>query len=190
MTTHNRAASDPQASPSEGERLRVARVGKPHGVRGEVTVQLFTDDPAQRLAPGAVLLREPGRDTVDRSTRQLTVSAQRWNKTICLLGFEEVRDRTAAENLRGSVLFVELAAEPEDDADEWYSHELEGLRCVDPSGETLGTVRELITGPAQDLLAVETPESEEVLVPFVQELVPEIDVEAEVITLDPPHGLF
>lgn len=172
------------------DRLRVARVGKPHGVRGEVTVQLFTDDPGRRLAPGAVLLREPGKDTADRSTRVLTVAAQRWNKNICLLGFEEIRDRTAAENLRGSVLFVELAAEPEDDGDEWYSHELEGLRCVDPSGETLGTVRELITGPAQDLLAVETPESEEVLVPFVQELVPEIDVEAGVIRLDPPHGLF
>jgi len=172
------------------DRLRVARVGKPHGVRGEVTVQLFTDDPGQRLAAGAVLLREPGKDTADRSTRTLTVSTQRWNKNICLLSFDEIRDRTAAESLRGSVLFVEPAAEPVDDADEWYSHELEGLRCLNPAGETLGTVRELITGPVQDLLAVVTAEDEEVLVPFVQELVPEVDVEAGVIRLDPPHGLF
>ncbi len=190
MTAYHASSDDPQAPPSEVERLRVARIGKPHGVRGEVTVQLFTDDPAQRLARGAVLVREPGAETADRTRRSLTVSSQRWNKSICLLGFEEIRDRNAAEDLRGSLLFVELPAEPEDDGDEWYSHELEGMSCLGPQGEELGVVRELLTGPAQDLLAVETPAGEEVLVPFVEELVPEIDAEAGVIRLHPPRGLF
>lgn len=190
MAAQKPPASDPQASPSEVERLRVARVGKPHGVRGEVTVQLFTDDPAERLSPGSVLVREPGRDSADRTRRSLTVASQRWNKSICLLGFEEIGDRDQAEALRGSVLFVQLPADPEGDSDEWYSHELEGMTCLDPQGQPLGTVRELITGPAQDLLSVETPHGDEVLVPFVEELVPEIDAEAGVIRLDPPAGLF
>lgn len=180
--------SDPQAPPETAERLRVARVGKPHGVRGEVTVQLFTDEPSERLAPGAELIRTPGRDTLDRSTTSLTVTGQRWNKSICLLRFAEVDDRDAAEALRGSFLHIDVPAEPEDDG--WYSHQIAGLRCVGPDGEELGTARELITGAAQDLLSVGTPSGEEVLVPFVVELVPEIDLEAQLIRLNPPAGLF
>lgn len=189
MTAQNPDASDPQAPPSQVERLRVARIGKPHGVRGETTVQLFTDDPSERLAPGSVLVREPGKESADRTSRTLTVSSQRWNKNICLLGFDEVGDRDAAEGLRGSVLFVELPAESEED-DEWYSHELEGMVCLDADGKKLGVVRELITGPAQDLLVVETSGSQEVLVPFVGELVPDIDPESGIVRLDPPAGLF
>ncbi|MDZ5078532.1 ribosome maturation factor RimM [Nesterenkonia sp. HG001] len=181
--------SDPQALPETAERLRVARVGKPHGVRGEVTVQLFTDEPTVRLAPGAVLIRTPGRDTPDRTTASLTVSGQRWNKSICLLTFAGIGDRDAAEALRGSFLHVEVPAEPEDE-DGWYSHQIAGFRCVGAQEQDLGTAREIITGAAQDLLSVETPSGEEVLVPFVEELVPGIDVEARTIRLDPPVGLF
>lgn len=185
---HSRGTPDPQAS-SAHERLRVARIGKPHGVRGEVTVQLFTDEPARRLAPGAVLIREPGRDTRDRETPRVTVSAQRWNRKICLLGFEEIRDRDDAEALRGSVLYVEVPAEA-DDEESWYSHELEGMRCLDAEGKELGVVEELVPGAAQDLLVVTTPEGEDVMVPFVEEIVPEIDAEARRIILAPPQGLF
>ncbi|GAB3193548.1 ribosome maturation factor RimM [Nesterenkonia suensis] len=181
--------SDPQALPSEAERLRVARVGKPHGVRGEVTVQLFTDDPETRLAPGSVLIRTPGRDTADRSTGSLTVVGQRWNKTICLLKFAEITGRDAAEALRGSFLHVDVPAEPDED-EGWYSHQIVGFRCLGSGGEAYGTARGLITGPAQDLLTVETPSGEEVLVPFVAELVPDIDLEARTIRLEPPAGLF
>lgn len=181
--------SDPQTSTSTGERLRVARIGKPHGTRGEVTVQLFTDQPTERLAPGARLIREPGPDTQDTSTAGLTVSSQRWNKQICLLGFEEIHDRTAAEALRGTVLYVDVTEEAGED-DQWYSHDLEGFACLGPKDEALGSVVELITGPAQDLLVVAPPSGEDVLVPFVDELVPEIDPEARTIRLDPPAGLF
>lgn len=182
--------SDPQALSDSTERLRVARVGRPHGVRGEVTVQLFTDEPEDRLAPGAVLIRTPGRDTVDQGTARLTIATQRWNKRICLLAFSEVTDRSAAEALRGSLLHVEVTAEPQDEGEGWYSHEIAGLRCLGPDDEDLGTVRELITGPAQDLLVVDSPDGTEVLVPFVEEIVPMIDAETRVVRLDPPAGLF
>lgn len=181
-----RRTSDPQA-----QRLRVARIGRPHGVRGEVTVQLFTNDPAARLAPGAELIRTPGRDTVDRKTPTLTVRTQRWNKGICLLGFEEIADRGAAEALRGSQLHIDVAEHPDDG---WYTHQIAGLRCLSGSeqdrGAPLGTAEEILSGPGQDLLVVRTPDGEEVLVPFVEELVPEIDLAAGRILLTPPQGLF
>jgi len=181
--------SDPQKPAGTGERLRVARIGKPHGIKGEVTVQLFTDEPAERLAPGAQLIREPGEATEDTTSTTLTVRTQRWNKKICLLGFEEISDRNAAEALRGSVLFVEVAAEASED-DQWYSHQLEGFSCADAAGRDLGTVAELLPGPAQDLLVVDTADGEQVMVPFVEELVPQIDAAARTVRLDPPAGLF
>ena len=186
---HTEYDADPQPTPGTGERLRVARIGKPHGIRGEVTVQLFTDDPTQRLAPGVALIREPGKETADRGTASLTVTAQRWNKQICLQRFEEINDRDAAEALRGSFLYIEAPAEPDED-EGWYSHDLEGMTCIDAAGAALGEVAELITGPAQDLLVVTTVDGEEVMVPFVEEIVPEIDVEARTIRLNPPAGLF
>ncbi|WP_022873486.1 ribosome maturation factor RimM [Nesterenkonia alba] len=181
----------PQEPSDQGERLRAARIGKPHGVRGEVTVQLFTDDPETRLAAGVQLIREPGRETTDRSTTTLTVASQRWNKHICLLRFEEVTDRDAAEALRGSVLYVTESPDEEG----WYSHQLEGLRCVgtpgeSTAGEELGVVVGLLTGEAQDLLVVRTPAGDEVMVPFVEALVPKVNPEAGIIRLDPPAGLF
>lgn len=182
--------TDPQALPDSAERLRVARIGKPHGIRGEVTAQLFTDEPEQRLARGAVVIRIAGDDTVDRGTTALTVTRQRWNKSIALLSFSEITDRDSAEALRGSILYVDVPVEQESDEDGWYSHELAGSACVDTQGQTLGTLKELITGTAQDLLVVTTISGEDVMVPFVEELVPEVDVENQRIVLDPPPGLF
>ncbi|WP_146341517.1 ribosome maturation factor RimM [Nesterenkonia sp. NBAIMH1] len=179
--------SDPQPSP-EREGLRVARIGKPHGVRGEVTVELFTDEPEARLGPGAVLERRPGKGTEDRTTQQLTVSSQRWNKKICMLSFEDVRDRDAAEALRGSTLHIEIP--DEDEQEGWYSHELEGMVCQSPDGHPYGVVVELVTGPAQDLLAVRTEAGDEVLIPFVEEIVPDISADERIITLTPPEGLI
>ena len=185
---HNEYESDPQMS-TTGERLRIARIGKPHGTRGEVTVQLYTDEPTQRLAPGSLLIREPGSITEDTVTATLRISSQRWNKQICLLRFDEVNDRNTAETLRGSMLYIEAAEETGDD-DQWYSHQLEGFTCLGPGGETLGAVVELLTGPAQDLLVVAPPEGDDVMVPFVDQLVPDIDAETRTIRLDPPAGLF
>jgi 16S rRNA processing protein RimM len=184
---HTEYDSDPQTPPAPGERLRVARIGKPHGVRGEVTVELFTDDPTERLAPGAVLQRA---SAAGAPLSALTVATQRWNKKICLLGFEEVPDRNGAEEIRGSILFIDLVDQNDDAAEGWYSHQLEGFRCVSDQGVPLGTVAVLLTGPAQDLLVVTAPGGEEVMVPFVDELVPEIDPQQKLVTLAPPVGLF
>ena len=162
--------------------VQVARIGKPHGIRGEVTVQVLTDAPEDRFVPGASFIVEPA------SLGPLTLRAARWNKEILLLAFDEVLDRNRAEELRGARLFVETGELEDDDEDGWYEHELVGLE-VRVEGRAVGTVAALQTMPIQDLLVVDTPEGE-VLVPFVEQIVPEVDLEGGFVTVTPPAGLF
>ncbi|GAA4423371.1 ribosome maturation factor RimM [Georgenia halophila] len=169
--------------------LTVAVVGAPHGLRGEVRLDVRTDEPARRLAVGSSLETEPadaGPLTVDR-TRTTPDGA-------AFVVFAEARDRTSAEALRGVRLVVETdeldAAEDGEDADGWYPHELVGLRAVHADGRDLGEVIDLEHLPAQDVLVVTEPDGTEVRVPFVSDLVPDVDEAARTITLDPPRGLF
>lgn len=158
--------------------MTAAVVGPAHGLHGEVTLDVRTDDPA-RLAPGEVL-------TTD-STRfpSLTVEGVRPHKGRVLATFAEVLTREDAEALRGAALLVEERVEE----DAWYPHELEGLRALTPGGEVLGTVTGLQPGAAQDLLLVDTGRRR-VMVPFVEALVPDVDIEAGTVTIDAPPGLF
>lgn len=160
--------------------VKVARIGKPHGIRGEVTVQVLTDDPETRFARGARLLTDP------EANGPLTVKSARWNKHILLLGFEEVSDRNRAEELRGTMLYVE-AEESSDDA--WFEHDLVGLEVV-VEGETIGKVSALRTGPAQDLLEVTLNDGSEALLPLVEDIIPEIDLDAAKVIATPPPGLL
>ncbi|MCW1250441.1 ribosome maturation factor RimM [Acaricomes phytoseiuli] len=162
--------------------VRVARIGKPHGIRGEVTVEVLTDAPEKRFAPGAVFATEPA------AQGPLTVASARWNKGILLLGFEETPDRNAAETLRGVRLLAETD-EAEDDADAWYEHELVGLQ-VRVDDRIIGEVAELQTRPAQDLLLIRLQSGDEALVPFVEQIVPEVSTEQGFLRLTPPEGLL
>ena len=144
--------------------LTAAIVGPAHGLRGEVIVDVRSDDP-EVLAPGA------------RSVRV--------HKERVLAAFEECNSREEAEALRGARLLVD--AHPEEDA--WYPHELKGLQARTPSGDVLGTVSGLTPGAAQDLLLVATDRGT-VMVPFVTALVPTVDVEGGVVVIDAPPGLF
>jgi 16S rRNA processing protein RimM len=161
--------------------VQVARIGKPHGIRGEVTVQVLTDAPEERFVPGTEFIVEPA------SSGPLTLEGARWNKDILLLSFAEVPDRNRAEQLRGVKLYLETE-DLEDDDEGWYEHELVGL-AVRVDGRDVGTVAALQTMPVQDLLVLDTPMGE-VLVPFVEEIVPEVDVEGGFIVLVPPPGLL
>ncbi|TQJ60704.1 16S rRNA processing protein RimM [Arthrobacter sp. SLBN-83] len=163
--------------------LQVARIGKPHGIRGEVTVQVLTDAPEDRFVPGTEFVVEPA------ASGPLTVSSARWNKDILLLGFEEVADRNRAETLRGAKLFIETDELDEDDDEGWYEHELVGLEARVGS-QVVGKVTALNTMPVQDLLMVTTPGGEEILIPFVEQIVPEVNVGEGYILLTPPDGLF
>lgn len=160
----------------------VGRVGRPHGVQGEVTVEVRTDAPEVRFAPGAVLGAGTG--------RTLVVAGSRPHTGRLLVAFEGVGDRTGAEALRGTLLTAEPPGpEAGEDPDEFHDAQLEGLAAVTPSGAPVGTVTEVVHLPGQDLLALDTPRGE-VLVPFVRALVPEVDLGRGVIVVDPPEGLL
>lgn len=171
--------------------LVVGRIIKPHGVRGELVVDVRTDEPEQRFAPGSVLGVQRGETRLP----SVTVSDARPHSGRLLVQFEGVAGRTAAEDLRGAFLTVSVEQlEPTGDPDEFYDHELEGLRAVLVDGADLGVVREVVHTPGGELLAVdrpgETTRVREVLVPFVSEIVPEVDLAGGRVVIDPPEGLL
>ncbi|MFG2829662.1 ribosome maturation factor RimM [Streptomyces sp. NPDC048434] len=165
--------------------LVVARIGRAHGIKGEVTVEVRTDEPELRLAPGAVLATEPS------SVGPLTIATGRVHSGRLLLRFEGVADRTAAEALRNTLLIAEVDPEevPED-PEEFYDHQLIDLDVVTRAGAAVGRISEISHLPYQDLLVVQRPDGSEVLIPFVSEIVPEIDLEEQRAVVDPPPGLL
>ena len=167
----------------------VGRIGKPHGLRGEVTVDVRTDEPERRFAPGAVLRCEPPRGS-HTSHRTVTVGATQWHQGVLLVRFEEIEDRTAAEAARGILLRADLPLDATpDDPDEFYDHQLVGLATYDVGGTPLGEVAGLVHGGAQDLLVIRTADGREALVPFVKALVPEVDVAGGRIVVADRPGL-
>lgn len=166
----------------------VARIGKAHGLRGEVTVRLHTDDPESRLVPGATFSCEGfSAPAGTRVPDELTLASVRVHNGIWLLGFEGHADRTAAEALRGGRLLMEIE---EEEGEGWYESELVGLAVFDPDGCRIGEVTGLEVGQAQDRLAVRLSDGRSGLVPFVEALVPVVDIEAGKVVADLPDGLF
>lgn len=162
----------------------VARIGKPHGLRGEVTVQVHTDNPQERFAVGTQFATEPDRGL-------LTLCSVRVHQQIYLLGFDGVADRTAAEALRNTRLLIDDADEDElEDDDAWREEDLLGLTVVTTDGTVLGEVSALHTRAVQDLLEVRRTDGRELLIPFVAEIVPEVDEETGQVVVDPPTGLL
>ena len=162
------------------ERLVVGRIAKAHGIRGEVAVDVSTDEPS-RFAPGARVLA---------GDRALTVSASRPHQGRLLVLFEEVPDRNAAETLSGAELTIP-AEEARALEDDWsfYPHQLEGLKVTDESGNELGTMDRVEESPASDLWVVRA-NGRDVLVPAVRDIVVRVDLDGGTIVLRPPEGLF
>ncbi|HEY0807319.1 MAG TPA: ribosome maturation factor RimM [Pseudonocardiaceae bacterium] len=166
----------------------VGRVVKPHGIRGELMVNVSTDSAEQRFAVGAVLFVTSRDGSV---VRTLTVTAARPHSGRLLVYFEGIGDRDAAETLRGALLSGDIAELPSiDDPDEFYDHQLEGLAVQTVAGVRIGTVREVMHGAGGELLVVDRTDGGEALVPFVREIVPEVDLRARRVLLDPPPGLL
>jgi 16S rRNA processing protein RimM len=172
--------------PGHGGEVVVARIGKPHGLRGEVTVQLHTDEPERRFVVGSVLSTQA--TSGSGAPRALTIRSARVHQGIWLLGFDEIPDRTDAESLRGTRLVAD--AQPSDDAEEWYEDELLGLAVLTRDGTRIGAVSGLEVGPAQDLLVVALDTGGDAYLPFVEVIVPEVDVAGGRVVVDPPEGLL
>jgi 16S rRNA processing protein RimM len=170
------------------ESLVVGRILRPHGLRGELSVEVRTDDPEQRFAVGSVLGTDPA------EAGPLTVEASRWHSGRLLVSFAGVADRTDAESLRGAWLTVAAAdIPPPEDPDEFHDHQLTGLTVVTLSGELVGTVTDVLHH-GQALLAVTpadgTNRRADVLVPFVAAIAVEVDLAGRRLVIDPPPGLL
>jgi 16S rRNA processing protein RimM len=186
--------------------LVVGRIARPHGVRGEVSVAVHTDEPERRFAVGSVLATDPA------EAGPLTVATVRWHTGRLLIGFDGVTDRSQAEGLRGVWLTLDSAqAESSDDPDEFHDHELIGLAVVTVSGEPVGRVTDVrhfgqdllviepagragaepaAAGPAGPVRPGQSAQPDGLLVPFVAAIVPEVDVAAGRLVIDPPPGLL
>jgi 16S rRNA processing protein RimM len=165
--------------------LVVGRIARAHGISGEVGVEVRTDDPDTRFADGAVLATDPP------ERGPLTVVSTRWHSGRLLVRFAEPADRTAAEQLRGTYLVTDVDADARpDDPDEFYDHQLTGLRVETTTAQPVGVVSEVLHLPAQDVLAITRDDGHEVLVPFVKELVPVVDLAGGRVVVDPRPGLL
>jgi len=163
--------------------LVIGRIGRAHGVRGDLFVEPMTDEPDHRYADGTVLM------TSEDTT--LTVATSKWHSGRFVVHFAGVDDRNAAEALRGQTLIIEVdPAELPEDPDEYYDHQLIGLKVVLEDGSLIGVIGEVIHLPSQDLLSVAREGDTEVLIPFVTEFVPEIDLDTKTVTITPPPGLL
>jgi 16S rRNA processing protein RimM len=171
-------------------RIIVGRIGRPHGIRGEVVIGVRTDEPDLRFAVGATLDVAPAADDDAPPDQVLRVAAKRWHSGQLLVAFAGVTDRTAASELTGSWLSVDSSQLPATaDPDEFRDHELIGLSVRTCAGQPVGVVTDVLHH-GQDLLVVRPPDGPEHLVPFVKAIVPEVDVAAGVLVIDPPPGLI
>ena len=165
--------------------VTVGRIGRAHGLKGEVGVDVRTDEPDRRFAEGATVV------TDSKVPRTLTVAASRWHSGRLLVKFAEVPDRTAAEQLRN--LFVQCEVpddERPEDPEEYYDRDLVGLAVRTTDGAEVGEVTDVVHLPSQDLLEIRRTAGNLVLVPMVEELVPEIDIDKRYVVVADRPGLL
>ena len=177
-------------------RVVVGRIGRPHGIRGEVVIGVRTDEPDLRFAVGATLDARSTSDDAGPENgaggERLTVASVRWHSGQLLVAFAGITDRTAASELTGSWLSVDSSQLPETgDPDEFRDYELIGLAVRTCAGDPVGVVTDVLHY-GQDLLVVRRQDEPrgEALVPFVKAIVPEVDIRAGVVVIDPPPGLL
>ena len=176
-------------------RVIVGRAGRPHGIRGEVVIGVRTDEPDLRFAVGATVAVRSSADGPDDDGAgggRLTVASMRWHSGQLLVAFAGITDRTAASELTGSWLSVDSSQLPDTgDPDEFRDYDLIGLAVRTCAGDPVGVVTDVLHY-GQDLLVVRRQDEPggEALVPFVKAIVPEVDLQAGVVVIDPPPGLL
>ncbi|QNI06334.1 ribosome maturation factor RimM [Mycobacterium kubicae] len=168
--------------------LIVGRVVKAHGVTGEIVVEVRTDDPEIRFAPGNTLHAKPSRG--DGPERDYVVDSVRAHGGRLLMRLDGVDDRNGADALRGMLFVIDSEdLPPIDEPDTFYDHQLEGLRVFTIAGQEVGVVAEVLHTAAGELLAVKS-DAGEVLVPFVSAIVTSVSLETGTLEIDPPEGLL
>ncbi|MCH9011866.1 MAG: ribosome maturation factor RimM [Proteobacteria bacterium] len=164
---------------AQGERLCVGVIAGAHGVRGLVKIKSFTEDPANLTAYGAL--------TDESGARRYQVAVTGRAKGVLLARIEGVGDRDAARALRGARLYIARAALPEPEDEEYYHADLIGLAVEDRAGAPLGRVAAVQNFGAGDILEIERPDEETLLVPFTKAAVPLVDPAGGRLVVEPPE---
>ena len=158
--------------------LVVGRIGRAHGVRGEVTVEVRTDSPDERFKIGQILKTDP------ESNGPLIIESIRNNSGTLLLSFKNFNDRSAVEKLRNTLILADVdPSQSNTSENDFHISQIVGAKVVDRNGKTLGLVKDVLSLPAQDTLVVDSDEGE-VLVPFVKSYVPVVSIERAEITVE------
>jgi 16S rRNA processing protein RimM len=160
--------------------LVVGRIGRAHGVLGEATIEVQTDDPDIRFQIGNKLTLDDG--------KQLTIRSSRWHNQILLLAFDGVTDRNQIEELRDQLISSDVDLDSLAPG-EYHFQQLIGCEVFQQNGELIGAVDEIVKLPGQDLLSVNRAGAQ-VLIPMVKQIIIEIDVLAKKIVVNPPEGLL
>lgn len=164
--------------------LVVGRIGRAHGIRGEATIEVRTDDPDSRLAVGAILQTEPAKKG------PLTIASGRVHNGTLLLSFAGIPDRTAVEKLRDVLLIADVDVGAESDGDDsFHISQIIGCEVYLTNGVKVGIVSDVLSSAAQDTLVV-TANGIQKLIPFVDEIVPDVDITNRRIVITPPEGLL
>lgn len=163
--------------------LVVARIGRPHGVHGEATVEVRTDSPEIRFAIGSRLETDPD------NFGPLTIESVRNHNGTTLLKFKEISDRTQIEKLKNVILLAEVDIDSERTENEFHLQQILNCEAVFQDGRKIGPVVDIIHIPGQDLLVLDHM-GREVLIPFVKEIVPEVNVFDRRIVVIDKEGLF
>ncbi|MGX6604171.1 ribosome maturation factor RimM [Micromonosporaceae bacterium Da 78-11] len=185
--------------------LVVGQIGKPHGIRGEVSVVVRTDEPEERFVAGSVFTTKVPRDrrvtagpaaaaapgVPYQIPAELFLETIRWHQGRGIAQFTGVHDRNVADALRGVFLQVDSSVlTPPDDPDEFHDHQLVGLRVESVDGVAHGTVDRIDHAPSSDLIVLKKPDGSTALIPFVTQMVPTVDVPGGRIVVDLPEGLL
>ncbi len=185
--------------------LVVGQIGKPHGIRGEVSVYVRTDEPEERFVAGSEFVTEVPRDRrvstgpaaapaagiAYQVPDRLVIESVRWHQGRGIVQFEGVYDRNIAEALRGVLLQIDSdGLAPPEDPDEFHDHQLIGLRVLALDGTELGKIARIDHAPAHDQIVMDKPGGGTALIPFVSQLVPTVDLAGGKIVVDLPEGLL
>ena len=163
----------------EGNRLLMGRIGAAHGIKGEVRIQSFTDDPMALAGYGELSTNRPG--------LAVTIEAARTPTNVLIARLKGITDRTAAEKLNGVELYVDRAKLPEiADEDDFYLADLIGLDARLADGTSLGRVLAVPNYGAGDILEIGGPGLETRLIPFTRAAVPQVHVAQGYVVVDPP----
>jgi len=164
--------------------LVVGRIGRAHGLRGEVTIEIRTDNPEERFAVGNILVTDPS------ERGPLEIESLRNHNGTYLLSFKGRQDRNQAESLRNTILLSDIDIDQRESSDDFHISEIVGLTVKNESGLTIGSVTDVLELPSQDTLVIKTTQGQEFLLPFVRKHVPTVDLEKKEIIIDNYEGLI